>query len=265
MATHASVTNRIGTARCGVTRSGLRSALRFALDAVLPPLCPVCGEPLTDADALCAACWSRLSFIARPYCDRLGTPFPHDAEATRVSAAAIAHPPAWDRARAAVRYDDVSRALVHALKYADRLELAPMMGRWMSEAGRDLLADADALVPVPLHWRRLWARRFNQAALLATVMADLRGMLVLVDALKRVRATPQQVGMKRAERAGNVQSAFRLTEHGAAAVRGRRVVLVDDVMTTGATAEACARALSRAGAARVDVIVFACVLDATKV
>ena len=243
----------------------VRSALGLVLDFGLPPLCPTCRTPVAAGSGLCAACWSRLSFIAPPYCERLGIPFVYDPGPGILSMQAIAAPPAYTRARAAVRYDEIARGLVHALKYGDRLDLAPTMGGWMARAGRELLADADALVPVPLHWRRLWARRFNQAALLATVMADLRGMPMLVDALKRVRATPQQVGMTRAERAGNVQSAFRLTEHGVAAVRGRRVVLVDDVMTTGATAEACARALSRAGAARVDVIVFACVLDATKV
>ncbi|MDC7784541.1 ComF family protein [Rhodoplanes sp. TEM] len=247
------------------TRLGLRRALRFALDAVLPPLCPACGRPLTDDGAVCATCWSRLSFIARPYCERLGIPFAHDGGPGLLSPRAIADPPAFGRARAAVRYDDVAGSLVHALKYGDRLELAPMMGRWMAEAGRELIAAADALVPVPLHWRRLWARRFNQAAALATVMADLRGIPVLPDAMTRVRATPQQVGLSRKERAGNVQSAFRVTEPGRGAVRGRRLIVVDDVMTTGATVESCARTLLRAGAVSVDVIVFACVVDATVV
>ena len=135
------------------------------------------------------------------------------------------------------------------------------MGRWMARAGRELLADADALVPVPLHWRRLWARRFNQSARSRSHL-DIAGVPVADDALKRVRATPQQVGLSQAERAENVQGAFRVPADGKAEVAGRRLILVDDVLTSGATADTCARALLRAGAAHVDVLVFARVVDA---
>src|SRR5215203_3739510 len=129
-----------------------------ALDIALPTLCPACREPV-GGNALCAPCWSKLSLIAPPYCERLGIPFAYDPGPGVLSMEAITNPPAYHRARAAVRYDDIARALVHALKYGDRLDLAPTMGRWMARAGRELLADADGLVPVPLHWRRLWARR----------------------------------------------------------------------------------------------------------
>jgi ComF family protein len=160
-----------------------------------------------------------------------------------------------------VCFDETARVLVHALKYGDRLDLAPMMGRWMANAGRELTAEADLLVPVPLHWRRQWARRFNQSALLAAVVAKLSGrtdgLRVSHRALKRVKATAQQVGLARSERALNVQGAFRVPAAAKAEVAGRRVVLVDDVLTSGATIEACARALLRAGAASVDVLVFA--------
>jgi len=154
------------TTRANLT-GGLRHALVVVRDLLLPPVCPVCHEPIAGPGGLCAHCWSKLSFIARPYCERLGTPFTHDMGPGVLSIRAIADPPAYGRARAAVRYDEIARALVHALKYGDRLELAPTMGRWMAQAGSELLADADAFVPVPLHWRRLWTRRFNQAALLA--------------------------------------------------------------------------------------------------
>jgi hypothetical protein len=113
-------------------------------------------------EGLCAACWAKLSPIAPPYCERLGIPFAYDPGPGILSMEAVADPPAYRRARAAVRYDEVARSLVHALKYGDRLDLAPIMGRWMATAGAGLIAEADALVPVPLHWRRLWARRFNQ-------------------------------------------------------------------------------------------------------
>src|SRR6185295_12374764 len=208
-------------------RRGLRSALRLALDFALPQLCPSCREPLGDGNGLCAHCWSRLSLIEPPYCARLGIPFAYDPGSGLLSLEAIASPPAYDRARAAVRYDDISRALVHNLKYSDRLDLSPMMGQWMARAGRELLADADVLTPVPLHWRRQWARRFNQSAALAGAISALCHIPVAHGSLKRVRATPQQVGLSKTERADNVQGAFRVpAEHGAD-IAGRRVVLID--------------------------------------
>jgi ComF family protein len=214
--------------------------------------------------ALCADCWSKLHFIAPPYCERLGIPFAFDAGPGLLSMAAINNPPAYQRSRAAVRYDDIARALVHSLKYGDRLDLAPTMGRWMARAGHELIAEADLLVPVPLHWRRLWARRFNQSAALAEAIARTSGLAVGHGALKRVKATAQQVGLSKSERADNVQGAFRVDAEGKAMVARRRLLLIDDVMTSGATAEACARALLRAGAARVDVLVFARVVDAAR-
>jgi ComF family protein len=243
----------------------VRASFGHALNVGLPPLCPVCRQLIGDSGALCATCWSGLSYIAPPYCERLGIPFAYDPGPGILSMQAIADPPAYHRARAAVRFDDVSRALVHALKYGDRLDLAPTLGRWMAGAGRNLLAGADALVPVPLHWRRLWARRFNQSAALAKEISIRSGVPVAHGALRRVKATAQQVGLSRSERALNVQGAFRTPSDGKAEVAGRRLVLVDDVLTSGATVDACARALLRAGAADVDVLVFARVVDAVRV
>jgi len=249
------------TSRLRRVLAPIRGALGFALDFGLPPLCPACRGLVGDDGGLCAACWAQLSFIAPPFCERLGTPFGYDPGRGVLSTEAVANPPAFARARAAVRYDDIASALVHALKYGDRLDLAPTMGRWMARAGGELTDGADALVPVPLHWRRLWARRFNQAAALARAISQSCGVPVLDDALKRIRATPQQVGLKRADRATNVQGAFGVPDARSAAVAGRRLVLVDDVLTSGATVDACARALLRAGAAKVDVLVFARVVD----
>ena len=177
---------------------------------------------------------------------------------------AIADPPAYQRARAAVRYDDVAAKLVHAFKYGDRLDLGPLLGRWMVRAGKELFEGADALVPVPLHWRRLWARRFNQSATLAQAISRATAIPVTHTALRRVKATVQQVGLSRAERATNVQGAFRVDPAGKTEVAGRRLIVIDDVLTSGATSDACARALLRAGAAQVDVLVFARVVDAAK-
>ena len=240
-----------------------RAFFSRALDVALPTLCPASREPV-GGDGLCAPCWSKLALISPPYCERLGIPFAYDPGPGVLSMEAIANPPAYHRARAAVRYDDIARTLVHALKYGDRLDLAPTMGRWMARAGRELLDSADALIPVPLHWRRLWARRFNQSALLAKTIAQHSGVAVADSALKRVKATAQQVGLSQAQRAENVQGAFRVPSECTAEVTGRRLVLVDDVLTSGATSDACARALLRAGAHSVDLLVFARVVDAVR-
>lgn len=237
-----------------------RRTLGAALDLTLPTLCVACREPV-DGEGVCAACWTRLSFIAPPYCPRLGIPFSADPGVDMLSSQALAHPPAYRRARAAVRYDDVARMLVHGLKYQDRTDLAPVMGRWMARAGAELLEQADLLVPVPLHWRRGFARRFNQAGALARAIAATARVPAVADRLARIRPTAQQIGLSRAARAANVQNAFEVPAGRKATLAGRRVVLIDDVLTTGATAEACARALTRAGAAEVDVLVFARVVD----
>jgi ComF family protein len=247
-------------ARCA---GALRAAFGRAVDVALPQLCASCREPVGN-EGLCPVCWSKLSFIAPPFCERLGIPFPFDPGPGVLSMEAIADPPAYRRARAAVRYDDIASTLVHALKYGDRLDLAPAMGRWMARAGHELLAQADAIVPVPLHWRRQWARRFNQAALLGEIVAKTCGVAVVHGALRRVKATPQQVGLGKAERALNVQGAFRVPAERRAEVAGRRLILVDDVLTSGATVDAAARALLRAGAAEVDVLVFARVVAAVR-
>src|SRR6478752_764981 len=249
--------------RRGRIATALRAGFARVLDIALPQLCATCREPVHGA-GLCAACWSKLSFIGPPYCERLGIPFPFDGGPGLLSMEAIADPPAYNRARAAVRYDDIARKLVHALKYGDRLDLAPTMGRWMARAGRELLADADVLIPVPLHWRRLWTRRFNQSALLAKAVAQESGLKIANTALKRVKATAQQVGLSQAERAQNVQGAFRVPAECKAEVAGRRLILIDDVLTSGATSDACARALLRAGARSIDLLVFARVVDAVR-
>lgn len=263
MAVQAPITNSVNPSRLARMAKPLRGIFGWTLDVALPTLCPACRE-LVHGEGLCAACWAKLSPIAPPYCERLGIPFAFDPGPGVVSMQAIADPPAYQRARAAVRYDEVARALVHALKYGDRLDLAPIMGRWMVRAGRELLAEADALVPVPLHWRRLWARRFNQSALLAKAIGEETGVAIAETALKRVKATAQQVGLSQSERALNVQGAFRVPPAGRAAVAGRRLILIDDVLTSGATTDACARALLRAGAGNVDVVVFARVVDAVR-
>src|SRR6266567_3741454 len=236
---------------------------RLALDIALPTLCVSCREPV-DGEGVCAECWSKLSFIAQPFCPRLGIPFVYDPGPELLSMEAIANPPAYRRARAAVRYDEVARTLVHALKYQDRTDLAPAMGRWMARAGHELLGEADILVPVPLHWRRGWSRRYNQSGALARAIEKQSRVPVASNALRRVRPTQQQIGLSRSQRASNVQGAFKVAAERIADIQGRRVVLIDDVLTSGATVDACARALLRAKAASVDVLIFARVVDTHK-
>src|SRR5438309_6834267 len=250
-------------AALGACRAAWSHATRLALDIALPTLCVACREPVAGV-GVCAECWSRLSFIAPPFCPRLGVPFVYDPGPELLSMEAIADPPAYQRARAAVRYDDVARTLVHALKYQDRTDLAPAMGRWMARAGHDLLKEADALIPVPLHWRRGWSRRYNQSGALARSIERQSGVKVLSEALRRVRPTQQQIGLSRPQRASNVQGAFKVASNRLSEIQGRRVVLIDDVLTSGATVDACARALLRAKAAQVDVLVFARVVDTHK-
>lgn len=227
------------------------------LDLLLPPVCSACRRPVARAHALCAACWSGLQPIERPYCERLGIPFGYDIGEGALSAEAIADPPVFDRARAAVLFEGPARDLVHALKYHDRTETARLIGRMTARAGAEILGDADLLVPLPLHRHRLWTRKFNQAALIALEVGRASGVTVDASALLRIRPTRPQVGLGERERVENVRGAFRVPAGRKAAIAGRRVVLVDDVLTTGATVSAATRALKRAGAARVDVLTFA--------
>jgi ComF family protein len=230
---------------------------RAALGLLYPPTCIGCGAATGDPHGLCSGCWSGLRLIERPYCERLGTPFAVDFGAPLLSPAAMADPPVFERARAAAHYDGIARALVRRLKYGDRLELAEALGAMMARAGAELLADSDLIVPVPLHRLRLWQRRFNQAVALGAVIAARSGVPCAPLVLARVKRTRQQVGLTRAQRQENLQGAFRVPNEGKPRLSGKRVLLVDDVITTGSTANAAARALLRAGAARVDVLAFA--------
>ncbi|HEV2570817.1 MAG TPA: ComF family protein [Beijerinckiaceae bacterium] len=235
-----------------------RHAAQQAIDIVYPPSCMACLIATQQSAALCAACWIKMPFVERPFCERLGTPFTHDLGQGLISPEAMANPPVYGRARVVARYEEgPARQLVHRLKYGDRVELAEAMGRWMARSGADLLEDADLLVPVPLHRRRLFSRRFNQAAELARVVGEVGGVAADPLALRRIKPTRPQVGLTRAQRAENVQGVFRVDDVAKARIAGRNIVLVDDVMTSGATANAAARVLLRAGAARVDALVFA--------
>jgi ComF family protein len=240
--------------------AGLRRARDRLLDLLLPPRCLACGQPVAATGTLCAGCWRGITFLGAPCCAHCGYPFDFDVGPGGLCGACLAAAPQFDRARAAMRYDDASRSLILALKHGDRLHLAPPLAQWMHRAGAALLADAEVQLPVPLHWTRLFARRYNQAAVLAHALVGAGGPPVAADCLIRRRRTPSQGHKNASARRRNVAGAFLVKRPDQ--VRGKRVVLIDDVLTTGATVEECARVLKRAGAARVDVLTLARVVRA---
>ncbi|MFP5077384.1 ComF family protein [Rhizobium sp. YIM 134829] len=233
-----------------------RGASAFS-DLIFPPVCRGCGRLTGRHAALCPACWRSVRFIERPFCPVLGTPFSHNLGEALISAEAIAHPPPFDRLRSVALYQGVVRDLVRGLKYKDRTDLAPMMAAWMVRAGEGYVEAADAILPVPLHPLRLWRRRFNQAAELSRAIGRQTGRPMLPLALARTRRTQPQIGLGAQQRADNVRGAFTVTETGKGDLFGRRVILVDDVYTTGATVAAVARALRRAGVVEITVLTFA--------
>lgn len=230
------------------------------VDAVLPPRCLKCGTLVDALGSLCPACWPQLRFLAPPCCACCGYPFDYDLGDGALCAACVAQPPRYARARAVLAYDDGSRDLILAFKHADRTDLAPPFARWMARSGADLLAGADLIVPVPLHWRRLLFRRYNQAGLLARALGQAAALPVMPDLIQRRRATQKQGHLSRAARRRNVQGAFTISESRRPLVDGKRVLLVDDVITSGATIDGCSKVLLAAGARSVDVLALAQVI-----
>jgi ComF family protein len=246
------------------TAARVRSLAGYAVgwmaDLMFPPACAGCRRLVSSPGALCGACWPKLKFLEKPWCEVMGTPFTHDMGDGFLSAEAIASPPPFARARAAVAYSGVARRMVQGLKYRDQTDLAPWMARWMLRAGSELVAGADVVVPVPLHWRRFWLRRSNQSAELARAVASLAGKPFAPLAVTRRKATRHQVGLGAREREDNVRAAFVVPPEQAIEIAGRRVLLIDDVYTTGATVASVTRALKKGGASAVDVLTFARVL-----
>jgi ComF family protein len=235
--------------------SAARAALGRIADFALPPRCPSCGTIVGEQHRFCLPCWQALTFLGDPCCARCGLPFDYGSDDAAECARCLADPPRFDRLRAAVAYGDVARKVALKLKYSGRPGVAETLARFM-------LRQFDAppeplLVPVPLHRWRIWKRGYNQAALIASALSAKTGVPAEIDLLRRVKPTPPLKGLGRRERAEAVRGAFRVTEDGRAILRGRGVILVDDVFTSGATANACAKALKRAGAASVHILCWA--------
>lgn len=236
------------------------SSLRYSFDLILPAVCVSCSALITRHNLLCAECWRNLHLITPPLCDRLGVPLPgYESGERHISMQALAEPPVFQRARAAAHYAGIMRRLIMRFKFEDKHEPLPLFVKLTHNAGRELLANADVLVPVPLHRLRLLQRRFNQSALLAQGLSRATGIPAEVTALKRIRRTAAQVGLRQEERQQNVAKAFGVDKTKEELLRGKSVLLIDDVITTRATANACAAALLEGGAARVDVLAIALV------
>ena len=235
----------------------LSSAGRFLLDALLPPRCLNCGEDVADPGALCSGCWNKLTFLHPPACSCCGRPFEHEIGPTGLCGSCAAARPPFRRARAALRYEEGCRDLILRFKHADRTDSTPAFARWMIRAGAELIDDCELIAPVPLHWRRLFRRRYNQAALLSHRIAKEAVKRHAPDLLQRVRPTAGQGGLGRRARKERVVGAFKVKFSWRDQVAGCNILLIDDVYTTGATVSACAEALLDSGARAVDVLTLA--------
>lgn len=229
------------------------------MEFIYPPQCPACRAEIEAATGICPDCWRQIAFLAGDLCRYCSAPLDRDLGPDGACDACVHHPPAWDRGAAAVLYEGVGRRLVLALKHGDRLDIAPLAANWMMRAGRDLIASSDLIVPAPMHWRRLARRRFNQAGELARAIALAGGAphAFAPDLLIRRHATATQDGKTRGERMENVSGVFAVAPAWRSSVPGGSVLLIDDVMTTGATLSECAEVCRRAGAAEVNVLVMA--------
>lgn len=231
--------------------------MQSVVNVLLPPLCPGCRAQLTVQGSLCGSCWQEIRFIDEPLCAVTGLPFAHNHGVGAVDPSALAHPPPWRQARSVMVYTPLVQRLVGRFKYSGRHECVRAFGRWMARAGHDLLSDADYIVPVPLYVRRLRQRGFNQAVELARVISRESGVELAVDMLERIRPTRSQIGLSVAARHRNMVGAFAPSLGAEARIKGSAFVLVDDVLTSGATLASATRALQRAGAGRVDVLTLA--------
>ena len=226
-------------------------------ELLVPSTCLTCDKFVDVQGGCCPQCWSQLRFVTKPLCPIMGSPFSIDMGDDFLSAEAIANPPPFDKLRTVLVYDDLARKLVSSIKYSDRADLLRWVANWMNVAGREIIDEVDAIIPVPLHSTRLRQRRFNQAGELAKILAKLNGKEFLPGCIIRKKPTRQQVGLNESERARNVSGAFIVSDEMKIHLKGKRVLLIDDVYTTGATAKAATRALKRVGSAHINVLVFA--------
>ncbi|MCB1651023.1 MAG: ComF family protein [Alphaproteobacteria bacterium] len=228
-----------------------------ALDTVLPPRCALTGQIVEAQGTLSPEGWQKLEFITAPFCENCGFPFSFEVQEHTLCAACIDYPPSYDSARAALKYGDGSRDLILGFKHGDKTHLLPGFVPWLCRAGAQMLTQADYLIPVPLHYRRLVRRRYNQAALIAQGISKETGVPVLIEALRRTRSTPPQGYMNASDRHKNVRRAFEIHPLYASMIKDKTLILIDDVYTTGATVNECTKVLKKAGAKAVHILTLA--------
>ena len=239
----------------------ISAPLTALLDLILPPVCLNCHTPLTKQHQLCAKCWQEIDFISAPFCEVTGHPLPIASPENTLSAQAITNPPLYDKARAVAHYQGTMRNLVHKLKYQDSHDLVPLFASWLHHHGKDLLHTTDPIIPIPLHTTRLWQRKFNQAALLAKRLAQITNKNAAFNLLLRPKKTCSQVGLSASERKSNLKGAFAINSEHPHLLRDQNILLIDDVLTTGATAGAATQILKQHQVKEVNLLCLAIVYD----
>ncbi len=227
------------------------------LNLLFPPQCLNCDALVPTHGTLCMECWNQIQFITDPLCSCCGLPFEYKMGEDVLCGECMRERPAYSRGRAAFKYDEHSRQLILRLKYQDQAWLATIYGKWLMAAGKELVAASDVIIPVPLHYWRFVGRRYNQSALLASALAKTSNLPILSDALRRTRRTTPQTGLTRKQRADNVRGAFTINSRYADSLKGKSVLLIDDVMTTGSTINVCTKTLLKAGAQQVNILTLA--------
>ena len=230
----------------------LKQFAKTFLNIICPPVCPICGEAVDEPHCLCQKCYQKLHFITKPCCSVCGRPFEYQGLENMICATCMKKAPSFSMARSALEYDDFSKQLVLAFKHGDRTELTPLFVKFLMQADPEIFQNVDLIMPVPLHWTRRLKRKYNQSALLGKALGRKMGLPYSEKYLKRVRRTESQGKKKQKERQKNVKNAF-LTIH-SDQIRGKTVLLVDDVMTTGATLNECAKVLKKEGVKDIKVI-----------
>lgn len=241
-------------------KHNLQQSLKTLVDTILPPRCVVTGEVVDQQGMLDPAAWANIEFIAEPQCKHCGIPFEFNSDGDLLCASCSSHPPSYDKARAALIYNDTSKQMILGFKHGDKMHVALSFVPWLLKAGAPFWNEADIIMPVSLHRSRLMARRYNQAAVMIKALEKHVQCEVILDGLKRLRATPPQGHMKFGERQKNVRNAFVVNKTHQPRIQGKTIVLVDDVLTTGATVEECTKALKKAGAQKVFILTLARVL-----
>ncbi|WCR54703.1 MAG: Competence protein F-like protein phosphoribosyltransferase domain: protein YhgH [Bartonella clarridgeiae] len=238
----------------------LNKLIKRLITILYPPICHGCAKIVSAYGTICSDCWKDLQFITKPYCPVMGTPFAYDMGEGFLSGEAIQNSPPFSSLRSAVVHKGLARTLVTRLKYGDRLELASFMANSMIFAGHEIINDCDFIIPIPLHFRRFFVRRYNQSAELARYIAEKQKKPFKPGWLVRYRYTRPQVGLSAKERKMNVQNAFKVPNKVKKYLEGRSILLIDDVLTTGVTVTAATKTLKHAGARQVNVLTFSRVL-----